>query len=303
MLKELITKHAKDFGLINIYAEDLLNKIRQTAFSWTNTPGSVCLAMNKKYYLQACSNPNVVVIIAPPPAIAAKNFEVCTIVVEKADEFFYFLHNTALHQIAGQPDKMVTGEIAASAVIAHSAVIAPHVHVGENVEIGDGCIIFDNTIIGENVTIGPRCVIGTDGFFSKRIKGRKEHIKHFGGVRIGSNCKLHSGVTISCSANYNEFTEIETEVHIGHKSVIGHDCIIGQGTDISVNVLVAGRVGVGKRCWIGASSSISNACAIGDNAKIRIGATIISDVSENAEVSGNFAINHHKNLKRFLKER
>lgn len=90
-------------------------------------------------------------------------------------------------------------------------------------------------------------------------------------------------------------------MHIGHKSVLGHDCRIGEGTDISAMALIAGRVRVGKNCWIGANSVISNACSIGDDAKIRIGAVVISDLAANADVSGNFAIMHHNHLKRFLR--
>jgi UDP-3-O-[3-hydroxymyristoyl] glucosamine N-acyltransferase len=311
MLAALIKEQALKYGLIHVLAEENLNQIRQTAFSWTTTPGSVCLAMNKKYYLQAYNNPNVVCIIAPPTAIISKKpanesaneSDRCTLIVEKADEFFYLLHNLALHQTAGLPEKMIIGHVSDSAVIAKTAIIGDHVEIGDHVIIEEGCIILDNTVIGDGVVIGPKCLIGVDGLFPKKINGRKEHIRHFGGVRIGPGCKLHSDITISRSANYNEFTEVGSKVHIGHKSIIGHDCKIGNGTDISANVLLSGRVTIGNNCWIGASSSVSNACVVKDNAKIRIGAVVISDVAAHAEVSGNFAIPHNKNLKRYLKEK
>jgi acyl-[acyl carrier protein]--UDP-N-acetylglucosamine O-acyltransferase len=298
-----IKEQASKYGLIHIHAEVNLNQIKQTAFSWTSTPGSACLAMNKKYYLQAYNNPNVVCIIAPPSAITSKKPEVCTIIVDKADEFFYLLHNMALHQSAGLPEKMITGNISNRAVIAKTSIINDHVQIGDHVIIENDCIILDNTVICDGVVIGPKCLIGVDGFFSKQINGRKEHVRHFGGVRIGPRCKLHSDITISRSANYNEFTEIGPEVHIGHKSVVGHDCKIGMGTDISVNALLSGRVTIGNNCWIGASSSVSNACFVGDNSKIRIGSVVVSDVADNTEVSGNFAIPHNKSLKRYLKEK
>lgn len=303
MLSDLILTHAKNFGLIRMQSETMLDHIRQTAFSWTTAPGSVCLALNKKYYLQAYENANVVCIIAPPLAIIDEKPEICTIVVEKASDFFYFLHNLVLHRHVGLPENIVTGRISESAVIDQTAIIGNHVEIGKNVVIESGCLIKNNTIIGDDVKIGPKCVIGVDGFFSKNISNRKEHVKHYGGVNIGRNCMLHSGITISRSANYSDFTEIGPDVHVGHKSVIGHDCKIGKGTDISVNVLIAGRVTIGNDCWIGAGSSISNACSIGNSAMVRIGAVVISDIIDNAEYSGNFAISHQKHLRHFLKEK
>ena len=248
-------------------------------------------------------NPNVVCIIAPLYAKIDSTNQTGILIVQKPADFFYFLHNLALHQKVGLPEMFVKGAIADSARIARSCIIGKHVEIGDNVMIDEGCIIFDNTIICNDVVIGPRCLIGVDGFFSKRILAHKKHVKHFGGVRIGQNCRLHSDITISRSANYSEFSKIESEVHIGHKSVIGHDCQIGKGSDISVNALIAGRVRIGRNCWIGASASVSNECVIGDNSKIRIGAVVVSDINNDEEVSGNFAIPHHKNLRRFMKEK
>jgi UDP-3-O-[3-hydroxymyristoyl] glucosamine N-acyltransferase len=67
--------------------------------------------------------------------------------------------------------------------------------------------------------------------------------------------------------------------------------------------LIAGRVRIGKGGWIGANALVSNACRIGDGAKIRIGAVVISDVEKDAELSGNFAIRHRTSLNRYLKDR
>lgn len=303
MVNHLIESAAADFRLVNIHAPQWLERIKQTAFCWTTSPGAICLAINKKYFQQAYDNHNVVAIVAPPSAVLKQGPEKSIVVVEKAADFFYYLHNQAMHKISGHPDNFFTPRIAKSATIAETAIIGKHVAVGENVSIGHGCIILDHTVIGSDTVVGPKCTIGVDGFFSKRINGRKEHLKHFGGIRIGSNCLLHSGITISRSVNYGEYTEIKDSVHIGHKSVIGHDCSIGQGTDISVMAIIAGRVTIGKDCWIGAKTSISNACQIAEGASVRIGSVVITDVPANAEVSGNFAVAHQRNLSRFLKER
>lgn len=303
MIAGLIKKTAADFGLVSITAADNLDDVRLTAFSWTNTPGALCLAANKKYYQQACRNENVAAIVAPPAAVLGIGHSKPEVIVDKASEFFYFIHNMALHKIAGLPDNFIKHRIAASASIAPTAIIGEHVDIGENVCIDHGCIVLDNTVIGDDTAIGPKCVLGVEGFFSKYVKGRKIHLQHYGGVRIGRNCKFHSDITVSRSANYAEYTEIGDNVHIGHKSIIGHDCKISQGTDISAGVLISGRVKIESGCWIGASASISNACKVGIGASVRIGAVVVSDVPAGAEVSGNFAIDHRNNLIRYLKER
>jgi len=303
MLSQIIRHTVLDFGLKEIKNNEMLDAIRQTAFSWTSLPGSICLAMNRKYYHQASNNPNIVAIVAPPIAISDEGKSKGLVLCVKADEFFYHLHNMAIHKMAGVSEYNISRQIADSATIAKTAIIGQHVVIGKNAIIDHGCIIMDNTIIGDSTVIGPKSIIGVDGFFEKRIKGRKEHLQHFGGVRIGDNCRIFSDVTIARSVNYLEYTEINDTVHIGHKSLIGHDCKIGQGSDISVKAVIAGRVHIGKRCWIGANTCISNACKVGDDASVRIGAVVIRDVSSNTEVSGNFAIEHRKNLNRFAKER
>jgi acyl-[acyl carrier protein]--UDP-N-acetylglucosamine O-acyltransferase len=303
MLANLIKETAVDFGLVDIIEFDMLNNIRQTSFSFTTSPQSLCLAVNKKYYQQAYTNPCVVAIIAPPSAVLNTTPGKSVVIVQKAAEFFYFLHNTALHRIVGMSEKTVKRSIAESAMIAETAIVGDHIAIGENVFIDHHCIIMDNTVIGEGTVIGPKGVIGVAGFFSKSIRGRKEHLHHYGGVQIGRNCKLHSDITLSRSVNFGEYTQVGDSVHIGHKSVIGHDCKIGRGTDISVMALIAGRVTIGDNCWIGANASISNACTVGSGSAIRIGSVVISNVPENSEVSGNFATDHKRRLSRFIKER
>lgn len=303
MIETLIQEIASDFGLRDIHGLKWIYNVKQTAFTWTESPESLCLAVNTKYYAEAFKNKNIRAIIAPLKAISEINPDQCVIVADNAAELFYCLHNMALHTMVGLPVKNTMHEISETATIADTSIIAKNVGIGDNVEIGHGCIIQENTIILDGTVIGPKCVIGVDGFFSKNIRGQKTHIRHFGGVHIGRNCKLHSGLVISRSVNHGEFTEIGDDVHIGHKTAIAHDCKIGKGTNISVNALLSGRTIVGKNCWVGASASISNACKIGDNAYIRIGSVVISDVEEKGQVSGNFAYNHIKQLKRYLLER
>ena len=293
------------FVILEIHEKRCLNDCHRTAFTWTDLPDALCLALNKEYFRQAIKNKNVKGIIAPPTAVVYnKPFEKAVVLCKKADELFYFLHNKRIHEIKPRFDSsMHKTMIAASAQISSTSILGNNVSIGENVVIHDGCIILDNTIINKNCVIYDNVTVGTEGFFSKNILGKKTHVDHFGGVKIGENCIIHTGTNISRSANFGEYTTLGDNVHVGIHTNIGHDCNVGNNCDISAKVLLSGRVKIGCNCWIGAAAVISNAISVGDNASIKIGAVVIENVTPGESVSGNFAIKHNRNLKSFLKSK
>lgn len=294
-----------EFVILEIYQERYLDDCHRTAFTWTDLPNALCLTMTKEYFRQAIKNKNVKGIIALPAAVVYdKPFEKAVVLCEKADELFYFLHNKRIHEIKPHFDSsMHKTMIAASAQISPTSILGNKVSIGENVVIHDGCVIHDNTIINKNCVIYDNVTIGTEGFFSKNILGKKTHVDHFGGVKIGENCIIHTGTNISRSANFGEYTTLGDNVHIGIHTIIGHDCNVGNNCDVSAKVLLSGRVKIGCNCWIGAAAVISNAIFVGDNASIKIGAVVIENVPPGESVSGNFAIKHNRNLKSFLKSK
>ncbi|MCI5207234.1 MAG: hypothetical protein D3910_00210 [Candidatus Electrothrix sp. ATG2] len=306
----LTPKNKLYFGIQNILNEAALSRCEQTSFVWTQSPHSLCLALNKKYFEIASANQNILGIIAPPQAVvASKNkTKFGLILAQKADELFYYIHNQGVHlenfKATKQENNLLEKKsvyIAPTANVDPTTILGNNVWIDDNVVIHPGCIILDHSIIKRNSVLHPHVTVGTEGFFSKYIMGKKQHIKHYGGVEIGENCILHTGTNISRSVNFQEKTIISDNVHIGIQTNIGHDCRVGADSDISAKVLLAGRVNVGKKCWIGAGVTISNALEIGDQARIMIGATVISNVPEHSTVSGNFARDHKKNLKQYLR--
>lgn len=274
----------------------------RTAFTWTNLPNSICLAANKKYLNQAKKNENIICIITTPECYSDDVPGKAIIIVEEAAECFYALHNAGIHTFRGLSEGFVESHIGRDARVAKSSIIAPNVHIGDNVSIESGCFIGENTIIGDNVEIGPNSVIGVDGLFAKQILGKKTHIKHYGGVKIGNQCKIHTSVTIARSVNYGEFTELSHSVHVGHKSNIGHDVTVGANSTISVGAILCGRSKVGDNCWVGAGATLANMCIVKDNAKIQIGSVVITDIPQGVEMSGNFAMDHRKHMRDFLRK-
>ena len=304
MIQSIIDEYTEHFGIVDILNINKIAQCKKTSFVWSNNAGSLCLAMNKRYFDQAARNPSVTGIITTPNIQKHDNLsqDKCVIISKKADELFYFIHNAGIHSI----DTLGTSDnqyVAPSASISPTASLGRHVYIDDNVTIHHGCLVCDYSVIKRNSVLHPYVTVGTEGFFSKFILGTKVHVKHYGGVQIGRNCILHTGTNISRSVNYGENTELGNNVHIGIQSNIGHDCKVGAGTDISAKVLLAGRVKVGRNCWLGAGTIISNALSIGDNASVKIGSVVIEDVSAASTISGNFAVEHKKNLRMYLKSK
>ena len=145
--------------------------------------------------------------------------------------------------------------------------------------------------------------LGTQGAFVKKIFGKKTAIWHTGAAMIGENCSIHVGSNVSASIYEGNFTSVGNRTNIGIPSNIAHDVTVGDNCEISGKVLVAGRAEIGNDVWLGAGCTISQRCKIGDRAWVRLGSTVVSNVPEDGDVSGSFAIGHNQNLKEYAKKR
>jgi UDP-3-O-[3-hydroxymyristoyl] glucosamine N-acyltransferase len=282
---------------------DYIDSVCRTGFVWTSLPRTLALAANRKYIEIARSNQNVCAIVLPDD-LDVKDWSRGIIKCNHASDLFYIIHNSAVHEYLMNDcisEKKLY--VKKSARIDPSAIIESGVYIDDNVEVRAGAIIKNGTTIGPNTVIEERVTIGGDGLFAKTLLGKKKHVRHFGGVHIGSDCYIHSGTNIAKSVNSGECTIVGNRVHIGVLSVIGHDCRIGDDTVVSSGVIIAGRAKIGSKCWIGAGAKLSNEVTVYDSADIKIGAVVIADIESGKQVSGNFAINHPRNIKNWLRNK
>jgi UDP-3-O-[3-hydroxymyristoyl] glucosamine N-acyltransferase len=291
--------YASTFGVAEVRNPVHLQRARLTSFTWSRQHGTICLAADKSYYLQAADNPHVAVIICPRTAIARALSDKAVIVAARDTELFYTVHNAAVHRLVDDWPARVP-RVAPTAQVAHSAIIGPAVSIGEHCTIGERCLVTGPVDIGDDCIIHPHVTIGTEGLFSKKVLDTKIHIQHFGGVRIGGHCIIHAGSNVARSVNFNEWTDISDDVRIGIHVNIGHDCKVSRDVDVSGKVMLAGRVTVGEGAWLGAAAVVSNAINIGKGATVRIGSVVIEDVPDGADVSGNFAVDHTRRLREHL---
>lgn len=296
-LSEILHRSGNDFGITSIHHPELLAEARQTGFVWTRRDGIVCQAANHQYFTRACDNDKVRVIIAPPHAARGAVPEgKALIVCQRAEELYLHLHTLQrTESTAGAPDIDATAHVDPSAVLRGDVDIGPGVHIGPHVTVCGPARIARDTRIEAGV------VIGCEGLYAKEIFGRRQHIPHFGGVDIGPRVYIHANAVIVRSAILGEATRIDADAHIGVAANIGHGAVIGEAAVLSSHCVIAGRARIGAHAWIGASATISNAISVGAGARVRLGAVVVRDVPAGADVSGNFAEDHARNMRRFLK--
>jgi UDP-3-O-[3-hydroxymyristoyl] glucosamine N-acyltransferase len=296
-LATLLEQCSEEFEVVELRNESALRAIRQTGFASTQREGLICLAMNRDYLTQAQGNHCARAIIVPPPlASAIESSHKALIVSRRAEELYLYLHAKQLPE----PSEDLF-DIHASASIDSSAALRGRVRIEAGVKIGPHVVICGPASIGTGVCIDAGAVLGCDGLYAKMIGRYRLHMPHFGGVEILNDAYIHAGAVIVRSAIRGEATRIGEAAHIGVMANVGHDAEIGAAATLSSHCVIAGRARVGAHVWIGASATISNAIRVGDRARVRLGSVVVRDVPAGADVSGNFAVDHARTLRNYLK--
>lgn len=167
------------------------------------------------------------------------------------------------------------GKIDPTSSIGEGTIIQPGAKIGRHVRIGENCIIQSNVSIcdyseiGDHVKIHPNTVIGGEAFYFQRQGGKDFHYEklHACGkvtiednVEIGSSCTIDKGV--SGITRIGRGTKIDSQVHIGHDSVIGKNCLF------AAQVGVAGMVIIGDRVMLWGQVGVSKDLHIEDDVEV-----------------------------------
>jgi acyl-[acyl carrier protein]--UDP-N-acetylglucosamine O-acyltransferase len=298
-LSALLDDIADEFEVIALRNTGALDGVRQTGFVHTRQQGVVCLAMNRDYLISARENPFVRAVITPPEVAGDLELSDKTLILSRRAEELY-LH---LHVEQALPHVEDLFEIHASAVIDANAMLRGRVRIEAGVRIGSRAVINGPVTVHADTCIDAGAIVGCDGLYAKSIRGCRMHMPHFGGVEIGEQAYIHAGAVIVRSALMGEATRIGNAAHIGIMANVGHDAEIGEAATLSSHCVIAGRARIGARAWIGASATVSNAIRIGEGARVRLGAVVVRDVPPGGDVSGNFAIDHARTLRNYLRDK
>ncbi|MGH8213294.1 MAG: hypothetical protein ACREPP_08730 [Rhodanobacteraceae bacterium] len=288
---------AGEFQILDRRNNAALGEVHQTGFASTRREGVICLAMNRDYLAQARENPCARAIIVPPPLADARvSPDQAVIVSGCAEELYLYLH---AEQTPESEDEMA--DIDAEASLDASAVLRGRVRIEAGARVGPRVVISGPAIVRAGARIDAGAILGCDGLYAKTMRGHRMNMPHFGGVEIGRSAYIHAGAVIVRSAIRGEVTRIGEAAHVGVMANIGHDAEIGDAATLSSNCVIAGRASVGAHAWVGASATVSNAIRIGDGARVRLGAVVVRDVPAGASVSGNFAVDHARTMRAYLK--
>lgn len=180
--------------------------------------------------------------------------------------------------------------------------ISPKVKLGKNVRvghnctlagditIGDGTLIWNNVVIVNRVDIGEDCeiqsgsVIGQDGYaYTEDESGKKQMVKHFGGVFIGNNVLIGSNVCV-CRGTIDD-TVISDGTKIDNMCHIAHNCVLNENVALAYPCWLGGSTHIEKNGYL-ASATVRNQSIIGEDSFVGLGAVVVKDVEAHTVVMG-----------------
>lgn len=210
----------------------------------------------------------------------------------------FFLFHTYLDRETDVFKNYAPTSIHSTAIVENGCVISPiGVNIGANSKIGANTVIYQNCRICDNVVVGPNCTIGVDGVqVGCDQSGSRYLVPHLGGVIIQDEAYVGANAVI-VKAIFNRNTVIGKGAIIGNLVNIGHEVYVGDEAMVLPMSIVSGSTRVGSRARISPGSTIASSKVIGEDSFVVLGSVVTRDVGNQQKVSGNFAIDHHLNLK------
>lgn len=217
------------------------------------------------------------------------------IVTGNPEQLYYYIHNY-LAENTEFYGKDKENRISASARIASNVSIADkNVEIGENVFIEPNVVILENVTIGNNVHIGAGTILGERGFQYYNDGDTLHYVAHTGSVIIEDNVDIYCNCVVY-KGLVND-TVIRKGAKINSLCNVGHGVHIGENSLISAGALLAGSSIIGENVWVGLNGTVKQRVTLGNDAYVCMGAIVTKDVPAGQKVSGNFAVEHQKQVK------
>lgn len=201
--------------------------------------------------------------------------------------------STMEHFYAQEEERPAIGQFT---YISPKVTLGKNVRIGHNctldgdITIGDGTVIWNNVVIVNRVVIGKNCeiqsgtIIGHDGFgYTEDEAGKKQMVKHFGGVFIGNNVLISSNVCV-CRGTIDD-TVICDGTKIDNMCHIAHNCVLKENVALAYPCWLGGSTRIEKNGYL-ASATVRNQAVIGEGAFAGLGAVIVKDVAAHTVVAG-----------------
>lgn len=256
------------------------------------TPGKLDMAnlddrltfVTKELFLgQAVRERGISALIVPPAlaaAAAAARPDWWVLVHEDPLRAFWRVH---LHLVRetdfyGRP----ASNIHPSARVDSRAVIHEGVTIGPECSVEAFAVLYPGTVLGSRVTIGNHSVIGREGFESMKLDDVQRHIDHAGGVVIGDDVGIMSGVHVD-RAIWG-VTKIGRGTQIDNMSHVAHGCVLGDNNVLAAAVIIGGVVKVGADNFFGMNCTIKHNISIGSRCRIAMGAAVTNSLPDDTKI-------------------
>lgn len=167
-----------------------------------------------------------------------------------------------------------------SVTVGANAVIEHGVTIGAGTMVGPGAVIRMGTTIGERCVIGPKAVIGHEGFgyIVDESTGRRTHLPHVGGVRIGDDVDVGAGACIDRGKLSD--TLIGNGCKIDNLVQIAHNCVLAESVVVCGQAALAGSVTVGARAVLAGQVGVADNVSIVADAIVMAQAGVTRDLTE-----------------------
>jgi UDP-3-O-[3-hydroxymyristoyl] glucosamine N-acyltransferase len=242
---------------------------------------------DKKYLKHIINKTNISCVLCTQEILEILPKNICGIMIsQRPDIGFFQIHN----KNSGNEKyirKNVKSKIHPSSFIHSSANIAENnVNIGRNCIIEEFVSVKEGTTIYDNVIIRSGATIGGEGFQFSRVDNYSLPVIHLGGVIIHDNVEIQSNSVVDKAlfpwdnTIIEEYTKIDSLVHVAHACKIGKTCIITSSVSLGGNCIIDDNV------WIAPGAKILNRVTIGKNAFIGVGSVVINNILAGKTVFG-----------------
>lgn len=172
-----------------------------------------------------------------------------------------------------------------AARVSPRAIVHPLAAIGAHTVVEDFAVVHENVRIGQTCHIRSHAVIGAEGFgFERDEQGRPLRFPHIGGVVIGDEVEVGAHTCVDRgtlgTTRIGDHTKLDHHVHVGHNCVVGASCLIISG------VVLCGGVSVADGVWVGPNAVVHQHKEVAANARIGIGANVLTAVPAGATIMG-----------------
>lgn len=223
--------------------------------------------------------PDLALLVAPDPRTA-----------------FYDVHEYLVRETSFYGVDQPTS-IAATARVHERAFIAPRgVLIGEGALVEPNATVLSGVTLEENAVVRAGAVIGSEGFQVIASPGRTpRRILHGGRVTIARGAEVRAGCCID-RALFGGSTVVGEDSTLDHHVYIAHDVSLGPRALVGAGAVVNGSTSVGADAWIGPNATLAGGIVVGAGARVSLGSVVTRDVADQAQVTGNFAVEHERFL-------